>query len=783
MKILYSWLKDYIDAPSPDTLEKHFLTLGIEVASIEKTGADFEGVFAARIEKIERHPNADKLSLVTLAAKDGPQRVVCGAKNLVEGDIIPLAKVGARLGKNILTPAEIRGVVSEGMICSSDELGLTNTRQPGIMVLDKTLAIGADIAKLHGKADVVFDLEIPSNRPDLLSHLGVARELSILLNLSLKTPDYKPVKGNGATLKISLPAGPQGCARYTGRTIKNIKNIESPAWLKERLSALGCTPKNAVVDITNYVLYDIGHPLHAFDADHLDGGEIIVRWAAEGENFTGLDEIARKLTSQTLVIADGKKPVALAGVLGGRADSICENTKNIFLESAYFYPPAINKTSKKLGISTEASQRFERGADIEACPKAMDLATKLIAEICGGEISLINDIYPEKYQPATVKFNLEDITKILGMDIDEKIFQRIGAIRDGKDWSFTAPSYRRDITHKWDVAEEAARYYGLDNLAPGEITHTSATLYFGENPKNVDMGEKFAAAFIGLGFFECKNFDFISAKDLAAFGFAPANTPEIANPLAEGMEYMRPALLPSLLKNIEYNRRQSRADLALFEYGKTFGLQKGFPSESWCLAGALCGNTPRQKFFASAQKPVDFYYLKGIVAHALGGYKNIELKPSAAAPQYMHPKICMDIIIDGKSAGCMGKLHPLTAKTYDIKADVWVFEFTTKPLEKQFDAQQFTKAQDISIYPSSRRDLSLVIDDNISYGQIKTVLADADYQLIDLYQGANLPAGKKSITLRFEFSSKEKTLTDKEVNTSVENILNALSQKLGAVLR
>ncbi|MDR0645540.1 MAG: phenylalanine--tRNA ligase subunit beta [Elusimicrobiota bacterium] len=794
MKILYSWLKDYIDiALSPAELAEKFVSLGIEVADIKKTGADFEGIYAARIEKIEQHPNADKLSLVTLKTKEGWQRVVCGAKNLVEKDIVPLAKVGARLGKNILQAAEIRGIKSEGMICSCDELGLTSTRQKGIMVLDKNIEIGGDIAKMYGEPDVLFDLEITSNRPDLLSHLGIARELGVLLNIPLKNKEYKLPDGNFGTLKINLSAGENGCPRYCGCTIKNVKNTQSPQWLKNRLLAMGTNPKNAIVDITNYILYDIGHPLHAFDFDQIENGEINVRWAAENENFTGLDGVERKLSSDILVIADGKEPAALAGVLGGRADSISENTKNIFLESAYFYPPAINKASKELGISTEASQRFERGADIEACPKATALALKLIGEICGGEISLINDVYPNRYRPAQIKFNPADISKIIGVEIDktklEQIFSRVAENlkTENENWVFTAPSYRRDLNHKWDLAEEAVRFIGFDNLAAQNITHTNAALYFADNPKNVDMGERFAKNLVSLGFFECKNFDFVSQKDVSAFGFDIKNIPEIKNPLAEGMEFMRPVLLASLLKNIEYNQRQSRADISLFEYGKTFALHKGYPQESFALAGVISGLAPRVKFFALQQRQIDFFHLKGIVEYLLGDYPDVILKPSQTPPAFMHPKICADIIAGGKTAGCFGKIHPLILKSYDIKTDVWVFEFSIKNFEKQFDAQKFKAARDIGIYPSSRRDLSIVIDAGVKFENVQKILAQAapaaNYGLIDLYQGKNLPEGKKSITLRFEFSSKERTLTDEEINLHVDAILTSLKNQLNAQLR
>jgi len=793
MKILYSWLKDFIDINlTPEELEKKFISLGIEVASVTKKGADFEGVYAAKITLIEPHPNADKLHLVTLDTAWGKQRVVCGAKNIALGQTVPLAKVGARLGAEVLKPETIRGVLSDGMLCSADELGLTSVRQSGILLLGDEVKIGTDVKTLYGKSDIIFDLELTPNRPDLMSHLGVARELAILLNLPLKTKKIEPVKGSGKSLDINILAA-DGCPRYNGRIIRNVKNVQSPDWLKERLSAMDVNPKNALVDITNYVLFEIGHPMHAFDLNHLEGGQINVRWANEGEKFLGLDGVERNLTVQNLVIADGKKPVALAGVIGGAGDSILPETKDIFLESAYFYPPCINKTSKKFGISTEASQRYERGTDIDNCRAAMDLATKLVLEICGGEPSETNDVYPVKYEPQEIKFTPAQINKILGMEVSaekqKEIISKLGDKfnSDGEVWSLTPVTYRRDLTHRWDLAEEVARHAGLENLAAQDSGVTHASLYFGENPKNVDLGEKFSNALASMGFYECKNFDFCSLKDVQTFGFSSKTAVEIKNPLAEGMEYMRPALLLSLLKNLEFNQRFGRHDLSLFEYGKTFEIQKGYPLESFALAGVMCGKTPRSKFFAGESLAVDFYRLKGVIAAVFEGVEGISLAPCKEVPSFMHPKLTADILFDGRKIGLFGKVHPLTLKAYDVKTDVWAFEFSEKPLEKKFDAQQFKKARDISIYPSSWRDLSVVIDKGVTYAQVEDVLnttgINYKYSLIDLYQGANLPEGKKSITLRFEFSHSQRTLTDKEVSQASENILNALKTSLGAALR
>ena len=413
MKILYSWLKDFIELDlAPEELAKKLTDLGIEVASIEKTGADFEGVHVAQIIQIDNHPNSDHLHLVTLDRGNGvTQRVVCGAPNVAVGQKVPLARVGARLGKIVMKPAVIRGVESEGMICSSDELGLTHTRAHGILVLDENLPLGTDVSTLYGKADTVFELEITSNRPDLLSHLGVARELGVLLNKPVKLPAMKDIPGQGKALDVEIQNA-EGCGRYIGRIIRGVKNAESPEWMKERLAAMGLNPKNALVDVTNYVMFELGNPLHAFDLREVEGSKVIVRNAAAGEKFTVLGGRELELTENCLLIADEKKATALAGIMGGQESGIKEDTQDIFIEAAYFNPPTINKTVKKFAISSDSSQRFERGTDIEGAMLAMRRASELFVQICGGTASEINDVYPQKFENKIVEFTPAQINAI-----------------------------------------------------------------------------------------------------------------------------------------------------------------------------------------------------------------------------------------------------------------------------------------------------------------------------------------------------------------------------------
>ena len=794
MKILYSWLKDFIDLDlTPEELSKKLTDVGIEVASVETMGADFEGVFVAQIIKIEDHPNSDHLHLVTLDLGSGKtQRVVCGAPNVAVGQKVPLARVGARLGKNVLKPAVIRGVESEGMICSSDELGLTQTRARGIMVLDENLPLGTDVSSLYGKPDSLFDLEITSNRPDLLSHLGVARELGVLLNKPVKLPAVKAVKGEGKALEVEIQNA-EGCPRYTGRIIRGVKNTESPEWMKQRLAAMGLNPKNALVDVTNYVMFELGHPLHAFDLREVEGGKIIVRNAQEGEKFTLLGGRELTLNANCLMIADAHKATALAGIMGGLNSGIKDDTQDIFIEAAYFNPPTVNKTVKKFAVSSDSSQRFERGTDIEGVTLAMQRATDLFLELCGGSASEVVDVYPSRYESPTVVFTPAKINAILGAQIPEEklkeIFGRLAAEfhADGEKWTFKAPTHRRDLNHKWDLAEEAARFAGYDMIP---VSETKASLAFADNPKGIDLGKKYARALIGAGFCECKNIDFLGEKELKAFGVEPKNCIKIKNALAQGWDYLRPTLLPSLLKNVESNLRFGNRNLALFETTKTFQSIKGFPVEGYAVAGVLTGSLEQEKFFGGAEKPVDFYWLKGLLQALLAEVEGLTFLPSKTAPVYMHPKICMDILLNGKVIGVFGKVHPLTLKAFDIKTqDVWAFEFATKLIEKAFSAQDFKPAKEVAVFPPSLRDLSVVLDESVSYASITSALdktpldVQLEYHLIDLYQGEHLPAGKKSVTFSLAFSNPQRTLKDKETDEAFNRIVQQLREQVGAELR
>ncbi|MFA6582940.1 MAG: phenylalanine--tRNA ligase subunit beta [Elusimicrobiaceae bacterium] len=796
MLLLYSWLKDFIETDlTPDELAGKFTALGIQIEGMKKTGAEFSGVCVAEILKIDKHPNADKLSLVEVDTGAGTQTVVCGAKNIAAGQKIPLAQVGAKLPGGTLKKSKIRGVESCGMICSSSELNITGGPENGIMVLDANLAKGTDVATLFGEPDCIFDLEITPNRPELLSVLGIARELSVLLGKPLKKPQVTAPKGAGPCAPVTISA-PDACPRYTARTLKNLENRQSPPWMQARLKAMNTNPKNALIDITNYVLYETGHPLHAFDLDKLAGPEIIVRKANPAEKITTLDGRENTLDEKCLVIADAGKPAAMAGVMGGMDSSVSESTKNILLESAYFAPPVIHITARKYGYRSESSYRFERSTDIENTIYASNRATDLILAACSTpqtEVSELRDVYPVPYVPAEVSVTPGDINAILGTDIpDDEILRILRALSPGMEaaalpWRFKAPSHRRDIKMKCDLAEEVAMYAGYDRISDApRPAFVSVTEMPAEQALSEQLKNKLAAA----GFCEVYNYDFISAKELRTFCINPETTPEIENPLSEDWQYLRPSLLPGIARSAAYNVNQSGQASWLFETGKVYEKTPGKPNEKLYLSALMTGTYPQGVFWRSGEiKELDFFHVKGIVDSLLARVENVRIVPCSEAPAYAHPKICADITVNGKPAGRLGKLYPDTARAASLfSANAWLFELDIDALAKHGAGQEM-KVTTAPAFPSSWRDLSVVLEKNALFADIENTVKAAggphleSVSLFDLYEGKGIDENRKSVTMRLVYRSGERTLRDTEVEESFNTIVKTLSEKLGASLR
>ncbi|HVA65409.1 MAG TPA: phenylalanine--tRNA ligase subunit beta, partial [Elusimicrobiota bacterium] len=623
MKISLEWLKEHLPSLNlgAEELAKALLNLGLEVSSIQRRGAAFSGVAAAKILSVGKHPNADRLSVCSVESGGEVFPVVCGAKNIAAGQIVPLARPGATLpGGRTLAKTVIRGVESQGMLCSAAELGL-GSDHGGILILKPDTPSGADLSSLLAKPDLVLEVEVTPNRPDCLSHLGLARELSAALSLPLRIRQLAPLLEAVAPLKISV-ADAGACPLYTGKVFSGLDIRPSPGWLCARLEAVGLRPINALVDITNYVLMDVGQPLHAFDYDKIAGGEIAVRFAKKGESIAALDGKTYELAPECLVVADAQRPAAIAGIMGGMESSITDTTKRALLESACFSPVAVRRGSQLLRLRSDSSYRFERGTDPAAAPAAAALAETLLRELCGKSVradaSASAGKTPSAAEPISV--SAARINQILGSDFaPTEISQALNRISARPDSSasgitFYPPSYRRDLATEWDLAEETARLLGYDRIPAREPVSRPAL-------SRVEAGHaalvRCRARLSAAGLLEAFNHDFVSEKVLAASRQIQAETwARPANPLSEEGAVLRPTLLPGLLQNAALNFSRGARSVRLFEIGKAYRMENGVVAENWRAAGVLSGPTEETaggKFWSISQSAqYDFYRVKGI---------------------------------------------------------------------------------------------------------------------------------------------------------------------------
>ena len=803
MKVSYNWLKEYLplDLPAQDLAER-LLQLGFEVAALEKLGPAFSGVVTGHVLTVEKHPNADRLSLCVVEVGSEKYSVVCGAKNVAAGQKIALARVGAVLpGGFKIERSKIRGVESQGMICSRKELGLGEDGD-GIWVLDPGSPVGQDVAANLGESDHILEVEFTPNRPDCLSHLGLARELSAYFRIPLRQKPA-PVVPSGV-----IPCGglqveaPQACPRYVGRSFEGLSIGPSPGWLAAKLESVGLRPINALVDITNYLLMDVGQPLHAFDADTLDGG-VVVRFAKPGERIVALDEKDYALTERCLVIADQKKPVAIAGVMGGRDTGVTEKTKRAFLESANFDPPTVRRTSQALLLKSDASHRFERGTDPEAAWTASLRATELIVRLCGRGVrsSEAVDCRAPAAPPAPIRVTSGRINEILGSafaaDAVESALRGIASDleKQGETMSFTAPSYRRDLTTAWDLAEEVARLAGYENIpyrsAPMALAPSRALL-------SQTVADRTRQRLAGLGLSEAYNYDFISDK-LAALARLQMRLIRVKNPLSEEYANLRPTLLVGLLNNARLNLNSGAETIRLFELGKIYAPACGIGSsagvtESAAVAGLLLG--PAVKHWTAPRgRALGFFDAKGVVGELLSGVPALQWLPlsDAAAGQtpsdaLFHPRASLRLRHAKGVLGTVGMLHPTVARAWDLeRSEACLFQIDLDLLAQM----EGPKAQfaPFSVFPRSSRDLSFLVEAGLRYGQVlETIQACGgselrDVELVDKFTGQGVPAGKQSLTVRLQFGLADRTLKDSEVAAAVERILAELQRRHDAALR
>ena len=799
MKISNNWLKDYIKTDLSSEKIGAFLTdIGLEVEGIEKyesVKGSLEGIVVGKVLTCEQHPNADKLKITTVEVGSGKiLNIVCGAPNVAAGQTVPVAVVGTKIYDKKgsffeIAKAKIRGEVSEGMICAEDELGLSDDHG-GIMVLDEeTYKIGEPFAKYFSLTnDEVYEIGLTPNRTDAMSHYGVARDLQAFLSNNGVKSEFEKISTaivstegeHGFELEVEDSAL---CPRYIGAIIENVKIAPSPAWLQDRLKAIGLSPINNVVDITNYILHGLGQPLHAFDADKISGKKVKVGVNEAGTKFTTLDGIERTLNGSEIIIKDGNnQPMCIAGVFGGSESGVSEETKTIFLESAYFNPVAIRKAAKSHGLNTDASFRFERGVDPNNTRTAITQAIKLIEEITGGKkIGSLLEHYPNKIEDAKIIFRYSKLDQILGVKIHrEKIKEilkslEIKAVNDIADGlELAVPAYRADVTREIDVIEEILRIYGYNKVdAPQKISFTPVKLSFDDQDA---LENSWARTLQSNGFNEVMNNSLTSVKD-------ETNAVKLLNPLSKELTFMRKSLLEGLLENTIYNINRKNQDIKFFELGKIYHKKEKY-EERKQLAILISGRTYSENWLMP-KSASDFYMLKAYVKVL---FDKLSLETEEISLEDDRFGDALEIISKGNTIARLGKVSPKLLKEYDIDQDCFYAEIETETVQKLRNKENF-KFVDIPKFNKIRRDLALLVDKNVNYAELYKLAKKnpskylKNINLFDVYEGKNLPEGKKSYALSFELLNEEKTLEDKDITEVMDSLIKNFKKEFNAELR
>jgi phenylalanyl-tRNA synthetase beta chain len=803
MLVSLNWLQEFVPIEMTAGELAELLTLsGSEVESCTELGGELEMVVVGQITSISPHPNADKLSLCTVDSGGTTHRVVCGARNIRPGDKAPLALDGTRLpGGTTIKKSKIRGEVSEGMLCSETEL-LIGGDQSGVMILPPEAAVGQSLAEALGLKDVILDVGLTPNRPDCLSILGIAREVAAITRTPLRVPAPAFSESGEDISRLTSVAieAPDLCPRYCARVITGVTIGPSPLWMRRRLEACGMRAINNIVDATNYALLEMGQPLHAFDLNLLEGKRIIVKRADAGISFTTLDGKERILPEEALMICDGaRRPVALAGIMGGLNSEVSPETKTILLESAYFTPAGILATSRRMGIRTEASQRFEKGVDPEGVIPAMNRAAELMAAGAGGTVSpgiIDNRPLPPQPRPA-ITVSIARTNRVLGTNFSrDDIRQTLTdltftvADADGDSVAAVPPTFRVDITEGIDLIEEVARLRGYDSIA--ETLPAISPLPPAKDRARA-MDRLIRNCLTRQGYNEIMTYSFIAPADLAGL-----NLPEddyrrkplaLLNPLTEEQSCMRTTLVPGLLSAAQKNINQKNLNLKLFETGPVFlsEAHQKLPREEKMVAGLLTGLSQEETWNSTARE-VDFFDIKGCVETLLReiAVESFSLAPSPHSP-FLRPGRAMDLLLDAQRTGCAGELHPAIAERYGFSQKIYLFEISLAHLLPRFTEER--KFQALPKYPPVYRDIALIIDETISGQRIWDVMHGFKNKFIeeiiifDYYKGKSIPAGKKSLGYRIKYQSHDHTLTDREVNKWHDELVQVLGRELGAVLR
>lgn len=803
MTISYNWLKEYIAiSESPEELGHLLTSTGLEVEHIhafETVKGGLKGLVIGEILTCTKHPNADKLSLTTVdVGGEKPLNIVCGAANVAAGQKVVVATVGTTVypskGESFqIKSAKIRGEQSEGMICAEDEIGLGESHA-GIMVLNTSSKNGTPASEYFKiESDYTFEIGLTPNRVDAASHIGVARDIKASQNRPLTWPSVEGFKKDDSALSISVQVeNKEACPRYSGVTLTNITIAESPAWLKNRLIAIGLTPINNIVDITNYVLHETGQPLHAFDADQIAGKKVIVKTLPAGTKFTTLDNKERELTASDLMICTETEAMCIAGVFGGAKSGITEKTKSVFLESAYFAADYVRKSSMHHGLKTDASFRFERGTDPNATVYALKRAAMLMQEIAGAKISSdIVDFYPNPVENKTFIVRDKNINRLLGKTLSrDRVFQILESLdiaisdKQADQFKVSVPPYRVDVIQEADIAEEVLRIYGLNNI---ELSEFASSDFIAEFPvKDINKFKNtLSQLLVGNGFYEIWTNSLTNAAYQQKHNLTFSGEPvEILNKLSEEQGILRQTMLFTGLEVCAHNINRRQKDLKLFEFGKIYFKTSGKYIEEERLAVYVTGNIETENW-QHKTRATTYFDLAQQVTQVIQKSGVGNLKQEVVKDQLF--EYALQLSAGNKNIGLVGKVKPALLKDLGIKQEIFYAELNTSLLFNT--ANPMLVVQEVPKFPEVRRDLSLVLDKTVSFDEIRKMVLSTEKKLIrdiiafDVYEGDNLPAGKKAYALGFTLLDEAKTLTDEEIDKTMTRLMNAFEQTLGAVIR
>ncbi|MDY6836399.1 MAG: phenylalanine--tRNA ligase subunit beta [Thermodesulfobacteriota bacterium] len=805
MRVSLSWLKDYVAIEEDVTKLADALTMaGLEVDALVDRYAYLASVVAGRIVEIGPHPNADALSVLKVDVGSGTKTIVCGATNIKEGDLVPVALVGSELPPgDTIEAGHIRGQDSEGMLCSEAELAL-GTDRSGILLLPGSTTPGAGVADVLGLSDTIMEFDLTPNRSDCLSIIGIAREVAAILKVPLKHPEVKLPSGDVAIeglTSVTIEA-PDHCPRYAARVVQGVKIGPSPFWIQDRLQSIGLRAISNVVDATNFVMMEMGQPLHAFDFDRLAEHRIVVRTARTGQVFSTLDGMERTLASDMLMICDGKDPVALAGIMGGLESEIEDDTVNVLIESAYFDPISVRRTAKRLGLTTESSYRFERGVDPEGIRTALDRAAQLIVQTTGGQLAEgVIDNYPRPIPQRTIELSVKRTNRLLGTEIDrDEISRYLESVEldaepvDEDRLRVVSPTFRVDLKRPEDLMEEVARLKGYDQIP---TTHPLTQVVACAEDKNLRVRRRLRQTLSGCGFSEIVTYSFVDEEACDRL-LIDADDPRrqmlpILNPLTEDQTVMRTSLLPGLLATMYLNSTQRNEDLRIFEVGKVFlspspGDKDLLPKEVQMVSGLWTGARCERTWHAKGEE-VDFYDIKGTV-ESLCAAMHVQALHFAPSDDGNSPHLRLGraakVYAGREPLGVVGELKRQVLEHFDLKQTAYCFDLNFDMLVHC--ATEEKRARPLSRFPSTTRDLALIVDDGVEAQRVLDFVDALGENLIgggevfDVYKGRRIPQGKKSVAFRFTYRSFERSLTDTEVNRIHENIARQVLKEFRAEL-